>query len=76
MGSADVDYETPLEYRLMVPRFEGINDELDFMDTKFCEIDEDITEKFEWARKAANCGNITIVIILIQIEINFSTTIK
>ena len=50
--------ETPLDYRTMVPRFEDINDELDNIDEKFCEIDEDITQQFEWARKATNCGNI------------------
>ena len=56
MGSTDA--ETPLAYRMMVPRFEDMNDELDFIDQQFCDIDADITDQFEWARKAANCGNI------------------
>jgi hypothetical protein len=56
MGSIDVT--TPLEYNMMVPRFENINEELQYMDTTFCKIDEDITEQFEWACKTTNCGNI------------------
>ena len=56
MGSTNV--ETPLDYKIMVPRFEDMNDELDFIDEKLCDIDDDIKGHFEWARKETNCENI------------------
>ena len=59
MGSYSTNFETPLDYRMKVPRFEDMNDELDFIDQQFCDVDDDIRGHFEWARKETNCENIS-----------------
>jgi hypothetical protein len=65
MGCTDA--KTPPEYRLMVLRFEDMNDELHFVDLKFCEIDEDIRDRFEWL---ANRQTVRILRLLIETENN------